>query len=92
MDSLMLLGSQLVLSRMCENDRAHSSWMGEVERDIGRAYGLAARLAATFVMLGLLLTASHTTPPAAGEPVEIAEAQPSLTPFSAATWSESMGR
>lgn len=83
-------------------DRAIPGEIDTVERDVHDAYGLAARLLASFVALALLIGAFHVLAPSAessargegtGRTASVrGVAQPSLTPFSAATWSESIGR
>lgn len=76
-------GSQFLIER-CGGD-ALPDYFGE----IFRGYRLAARLVASFVALALLFAALG----AAGlSETRVPKAQPSFTPFSAAMWSESIGR
>ena len=71
------------------------------EQERVQAYGVAARLALAFTVLALALGAAGTSgrdsapgqaAPAVRPNSTNAPAQPSLTPFSDATWSESIGR
>ena len=82
MDTLMLLAGQLVTRTSAASVNAPNGDLGEPAR-------LAMRLLASFVALGLLFALLGSQTSSGAGPTM---AQASLTPFSAAMWSDSIGR
>ncbi len=84
-------------------DRSPADFADTVERGIREFKGLAVRLLTGFVALGIFFLAlSAASPPGSGMVIEArsdgsvivrgGSVQPSFTPFSAAMWSDSIGR
>ncbi len=108
MDALMLLAGQVLQAQAPEGEperrrRGPQFWevVGALERDIAEAWRIAARMLAGFVVLALLLVGAHSAMPAEQGlradcldcPRPAAQRpQPSFSPLSAATWSDSIGR
>jgi hypothetical protein len=99
MESLMLLGGQFLQARirdeyrrdrivMAKRESAYWESLGALECGILAVYGVAARLLAAVVVLGILLTGLMAVAPAETGGHAFARS----TPFKLAIWSESIGR
>ena len=100
MDTMMLLAGQVLQMQAGEEDeparlgRSPQFWeaVETLERDIASAWRTAARMLAGFAVLSLLLMSAHSAMRAAASARDGSGVQPSFSPLSAATWSDSIGR